>query len=297
MIPNRLLAIVGSILMLTACSSGPKAPPSDEVPPPSATQATAPAASPAPAAQRTLRVVTWNIHHGAGTDGRVELGRIAARLRELNPDVIFLQEVDRLTNRSGRIDQPTWLAHHLGMWSAFGAFMPYDGGEYGMCILSRWPVHDVRNVELPPGDLEPRISLAASLPLEQGVNIRLFNVHLDWLDDDSDRYAQAQALLNVVTADVAAMGNAPAIIGGDFNDGPGSRTVQLFRSNFTEAAKSQPTGGQGTTTATWPSHAPSSEIDFVFILPAGVLVAGPAESLEANGASDHRPVLTTVQVR
>lgn len=241
------------------------------------------------APQRALRVITWNIHHGEGTDGKIDLDRIAAWLRSMNPDVVFLQEVDRLTKRSGNVDQAAVIAAKLGMWSGFGAFMPFEGGEYGMAILSRAQVSDVRNIALPPGKHEPRTLLAATIHPFGGPPIRLFDVHLDWLEDDGNRYAQAQALLREVSGDVARMGGAPAIIAGDFNDQPGSRTVSLMQGQFTEADK---TGASNT----WPNHDPAQEIDFIFVIPANRLVAQPAESLDAGVASDHRPVMTTVLV-
>ncbi|MFO0873308.1 MAG: endonuclease/exonuclease/phosphatase family protein [Phycisphaerales bacterium] len=244
-------------------------------------------AAPSLTTTRGLRVITWNIHHGEGLDKRIDLDRIAAWLRSMQPDVVFLQEVDRLTARSGNVDQATVLGQQLGMWSAFGAFMPFDGGEYGMAILSRYELGEVRNIALPPGRQEPRTSLAATIRPFDGPRIRLFNVHLDWLENDTDRYAQAQALLREISADVAAMGNTPAIIAGDFNDRPGSRTIALVKGQLGEAAK---TG----TPQTYPSDNPSQEIDFVFVLPANHLTAQPAIALDANGASDHRPVLTTV---
>lgn len=251
------------------------------------------------AASRTLRVVTWNIHHAEGADGRVDIDRIAARLKELDADVVFLQEVDRQTRRSGNVDQPTVLAHRLGMWSCFGDFMPYDGGQYGLCILSRWPLRDVGNVQLPAGQLEPRTVLVATLPLQPGLDIRLFNVHLDWLEDDQNRYAQGQALLGVVTADVAAMGKGPAIIAGDFNDGLGSRTLNLFQADFVQASNvaNAAFDGPAVVTGTWPAEQPTQEIDFVFVHPGGRLTAAGSQSVEAKGASDHRPVVAEVVVR
>lgn len=256
--------------------------------------ATPVASSPAPSAanpdappQRVIRVISWNIHHGEGTDQRIDLDRIAAWLRSMQPDVVFLQEVDRLTKRSGNVDQAATLAQQLGMWSAFGAFMPFDGGEYGMAVLSRFELADVRNIALPPGKQEPRTSVAATIHAFGGPPIRLFDVHLDWLQDDSDRYAQAQALLHEISADVARMGTAPAIIAGDFNDQPGSRTISLVQGQLAEADKSG-------TPHTWPSDNPSQEIDFVFVLPAKRLVAQPAVALDAGQASDHKPVFATI---
>jgi len=79
-----------------------------------------------------LHVVTYNIHHGEGTDGRIDLERIAALLSSMQPDLVALQEVDRNTIRTGRVDQFEMLERLTGMRGAFGKAMDFDGGSYGV---------------------------------------------------------------------------------------------------------------------------------------------------------------------
>ena len=91
-------------------------------------------------AQGTVRVAAYNIKHGEGMDGVVDLTRAAEVLRALDADVITLQEIDQGTERTDRVDQARRLGELLGMEAHFGEFMPYQGGAYGMAVLSRLPV-------------------------------------------------------------------------------------------------------------------------------------------------------------
>ncbi|NIP83601.1 MAG: endonuclease, partial [Gemmatimonadetes bacterium] len=84
-------------------------------------------------------------------DGEVDLARVADVLRPLDADVITLQEVDRGVGRTGGVDQAARLGELLGMRAHFGGFMPYQGGEYGMAVLTRLPVLAVTNLRLPDG--------------------------------------------------------------------------------------------------------------------------------------------------
>lgn len=292
------IALLAGLVLVAACASTPTTEDSAAT----AAQATPPLPQPVP-----LRVMSWNIRHGLGTDDRVDLERVHQVITAWNPDVVLLQEVDRNTQRSGGVDQATWLGQRMGFWSAFGAFMPYDGGDYGLAILSRWPLADVQNLTLPPGKHEPRTSLAATTTPQfaapglpggtiGGPGIRLFNVHLDWLDDDANRFAQAQSLLDQISRDVARRDHgAPAIIGGDFNDVTGSRTLAVMHGSFDHAAK--PSGQEATFPSDPTDSSPATEIDYIFVERGSRLTAGPAAAIGANGASDHRPVVTVVQIR
>ncbi|MBR9988488.1 MAG: endonuclease/exonuclease/phosphatase family protein, partial [Gemmatimonadetes bacterium] len=124
----------------------------------------------------TLSVVSYNIRHGRGMDDQVDLERIAAVLRRLDPDVVALQEVDEGVDRSGGVDQTERLGDLLGMHHAFGSFMDYQGGRYGMSILSRCAMRFVTPVRLTEGN-EPRIALAVELALRDGVVLTVINVH------------------------------------------------------------------------------------------------------------------------
>jgi endonuclease/exonuclease/phosphatase family metal-dependent hydrolase len=83
----------------------------------------------------TLRILSYNIHHGAGMDEVLDLDRIAALIREVNPDLVALQEMDSVVTRTGGVDQMATLGESTGLQPLFGRFMAYQGGAYGMGIL------------------------------------------------------------------------------------------------------------------------------------------------------------------
>ena len=96
-----------------------------------------------PQAPRTLRVLTYNIHHGEGTDERFDYERLAQVINDLSPDIVALQEVDRGTGRASGVDQAKLLGKLCKMHHAYGQAMPYQGGQYGEAILSRFPIQEV----------------------------------------------------------------------------------------------------------------------------------------------------------
>src|SRR6185436_15414792 len=65
------------------------------------------------------------------------------------PDIVLFQEVDKVMRRSGNVDQPAEYARRTGYHVAFGRSLYYDGGEYGIAILSRWPIRDDTTIHLP----------------------------------------------------------------------------------------------------------------------------------------------------
>jgi len=226
-----------------------------------------------------LSVVSYNIRHGRGADDTVNLPRTAGVLRLLGPDIVGLQEVDHRVARSGGAPQADSLGRLLEMHAAFGAFMPYQGGEYGMAILSRYPVVGQASIRLPEGN-EPRIALRADVLLPNGDTITVVNVHFDWVANDSFRVAQATFLTTVLDTL-----SRPYILLGDFNDVPGSRTLDLFTARATEARK--PRGERFTFSAT----RPDKEIDFIFAAPSNDWEVGAARVVDERVASDHRPVV------
>ncbi len=96
-----------------------------------------------------LRVVSYNIHHGVGVDGRVDLERIARVILSVDADLVALQEVDCNTKRTNLVDQPARLASLTKMQVVFGDNIPYQGGRYGNAVLSRLPIVRHENHALP----------------------------------------------------------------------------------------------------------------------------------------------------
>jgi endonuclease/exonuclease/phosphatase family metal-dependent hydrolase len=227
-----------------------------------------------------LKAVSYNIRRGWGLDHQTNLDRTADVLTSLDADVIGLQEVDLGVNRSGQINQPYELGKRLGMHSAFGKFMDYDVGRYGMAILSRFPMRDRREVRLPMGN-EPRIALAVEVVLPDDQVLTVVNVHFDWVADDAYRFAQAQTVRDFLQGL-----QTPYLLLGDFNDSPESRTLELFRQQGQEARKDP------TKRFTFPADSPREEIDFVFAGPATRWEVLESTVVDERVASDHRPVFT-----
>src|ERR1039457_3390022 len=93
-----------------------------------------------PATSKTFRVMTYNIHHGEGLDGRVDLQRIADLIKREGADIVALQEVDKGVARTARRDLSGELSRLAGMTCVFSNNFHYQGGEYGNAVLTRFRV-------------------------------------------------------------------------------------------------------------------------------------------------------------
>lgn len=235
------------------------------------------AAGSAAAGTKPLRVLCWNIHHGVGGDGRLDLERLAKVICDANPDLVALQEVDNQCARSGRIDQTAELARLTGMTGLFGKAMDYGGGGYGQAILSRHPVRSNKVHALPSGD-EPRIAFEATLTIK-GRETRIISTHFDL--DEAKRLAQAEVLANLPTARV------PAVLCGDFNATPQSPPWVVLAKSWIPVLKKVPA-------FTHPAHKPDTEIDHVFT--RGLTTTAPVIVLPESIASDHRPMLVELKI-
>lgn len=238
-----------------------------------------PPAEPAPA---TMRVMSYNIRHGRGLDGRLDLERIAAVLRDARADVVLLQEVDRGTERTDRRDLAAELAALTGMHGVFSRNIPYQGGEYGNATLSRFPVVAWTNLHfrmLRPGEQRGLLQVTAEVP-GQG-RVQFWNTHIDYRPDDAERLgnvAEVNALLDR-TAD-------PVILGGDFNDLPGSRVHAALGARWQDAWLA---AGEGDG-FTYPADRPAKRIDY-FWVPHGSAWQAARAWVPDTTASDHRPVV------
>lgn len=230
-----------------------------------------------------LKVLSYNIKHGEGMDGKLNLDRTTQAIRTIAPDVVGLQEVDLDCRRSGTVNQPRAIGKELGMHAAFGSFMDFQGGRYGLAILSRHPIYDVRECRLPNGN-EPRVALAATCRLPTGREVTVVNIHLDWVDDDAFRYQQALAVRSFLKEL-----KEPIVLLGDFNDIAGSRTIDLFRSDLMEATK--PADAR----FTFPSSKPNIEIDFIFAAPKQAWKLNRSHVVDDPVTSDHRPFFAELE--
>lgn len=202
-------------------------------------------------------------------------------IRQSNADIVLLQEVDRGTTRSGQIDELAILMRFTGMYGQFGKSLDYQGGEYGIAVLSRWPIeaHEVVPLRVEPpqeragGSHEPRIALVVTTH-----GLRILNTHIDASGEDTYRIQEIPQVL------AAAKG---AIAGGDFNSTPDSAVhAKVMTAGYRDAWLECGKGNE----LTYPSITPQKRIDYVF-LHGG---CSEARVIETE-ASDHRPLLVSVR--
>ena len=232
-----------------------------------------------------MTVLSYNIHHGAGTDGKLDLERIAQIIRDQRPDVVALQEVDIKTSRSGGIDEAAELGRLTGLNAVFGKAMDYSGGAYGQAILSRWPIkeHTVHQLPQRPGR-EPRIVLVARIEAPSG-DLFFASTHLDHEMEDV-RIEQAAALSRILTGT-----KGPVLLAGDFNAAPESTTMRTLLEQWTDTAGAS-------ASPTIPSRNPRRRIDYILALTQDSSHWKTVQSLVLNEpvASDHRPVAAILEL-
>ncbi len=174
-----------------------------------------------------MKVMTYNIRHGLGNDGSVDLGRIASIIREHAPDIVALQEVDRFWDRSDNLDQPEILAGALELHCCFGANIvdtePGARNEYGVLTLSRYPFLQWTNIPFPDYDgWEPRGVLVAHLIHPELGEIRVMNTHLQFGAEFAQPFSASQRLEQAeAIACVCQLSELPVVVMGDFNAQPG----------------------------------------------------------------------------
>jgi endonuclease/exonuclease/phosphatase family metal-dependent hydrolase len=241
-----------------------------------------------------LRVASFNIHHGVGLDRRLDLERTAALIRSTGAEVIGLQEVDRhLSGRSGRIDQPGWLAGRLGMEVAYGANIDLDPDDpddpaaprrhYGNAVLSAHPLRRWRNVPLPVAEgAEPRGVVEATVSIG-GTDVRVAATHLQ-NRSPRERYAQAMTIVDVVRT-----GQGPAVLLGDMNASPDSPEIGVLTAALVDAWATVGVGAG----LTFDADTPHDRIDYVMTTRD---VAAQAAWLVPTDASDHLPVVADLRI-
>ena len=162
-----------------------------------------------------LRIVTWNIHKGIGTDRAYRLDRVVEVLRELDADVVCLQEVDERVPRSADQRQGHLLATELGYrHSALGLNVRVKNGAYGNLTLSRFPLRRVRNVDLTVPPKKRRSGLVVDVVTGPPHGWRIANVHLGLLH--LERQVQVRRLMRHIFED--AHPDQPLVVLGDWND-------------------------------------------------------------------------------
>lgn len=230
--------------------------------------------------QKTLRIVSYNIHHGEGMDGKIDLKRIADVIAKENPDLVALQEVDKNCQRSENRDIAKELGGLLNMEHRFGKSMDLQDGEYGNAVLSRLPILETIHHPLPKGE-EPRCALEVKVQVQGFLApISFISIHTQPHDDPqwvSVRLKQVQALL-----DALRNTSNPIVLAGDFNEEKTNPSLKKFAPPEWQVLDKN---GK----KTFPSNNPTIEIDF-FILRGFPKASIQHAVIDERMASDHRPI-------
>ncbi len=222
-----------------------------------------------------MRVATYNVHDCIGRDGRFDAGRIAALLVELDADLVALQEVT-LDHAGGLIER---FEAATGLQAVDGTLFERGVGRYGNVLLTGHKVIETRLHELPATGREPRGAIDATVDVGEGV-LRVCATHLGLARHE--RRQQIERLSGVLSD-----GHRGALLLGDFNAWPGSKTLTPFADIGFErtAVRSFPT---------WPF--PLFSLDRILARsPVGIARCWRHDSDTARIASDHFPVLAELR--
>jgi len=245
------------------------------------------AAGPPPA---QVRVMSYNMHHGEGPDGVLDLERIARDIEAAGADIVGLQEVDNhWGERSDWQDQAAWLAARLGMHHAYAANLDLPPGagqtvrrQYGTAVLSRHPIlsaenHLLTSLPYPTRPTEQRGLLHAVVNV-RGAHLDFYDTHLDHQRAEQ-RISQVEEVLAIV-----ARSQGTAILVGDLNAVPDSTEVRMLTPQpFTDAFA-------GSDTPTFPG---GKRIDYILVRDG--LGISDRRVYDSDG-SDHLPLAVTVTI-
>lgn len=231
----------------------------------------------------TFRVMCYNIHHcdpPYNTGEATEIDTIIGVIAKQNPDIVALQEVDMYTTRSGsNVHQAKVIAERLGMYYFFAPAINYQGGKYGVAILSKFPISENNLLELPRPDTsgEKRVLATSKIILPSGTVFRFGCTHLDL------KTVNRQEQINKIN-EIALAENLPFIVAGDFNAVEGSVVINRLDQVFTRTCTNCP--------KTSPARNPQNAIDYIAYRDTQSKFSVTShKAVNETYASDHRPIV------
>jgi endonuclease/exonuclease/phosphatase family metal-dependent hydrolase len=235
-----------------------------------------------------LSILSYNIHHGEGRDGCVNLQRLADIITSRSPDLVALQEVDRNKKRTGYVNQVAELSVRTGMEAAFSVSIDSGkSGQYGNMVLSRFPILHSETYPLPG---EPRSLLEIHVEIANSANyaesILFYSTHLDL--EQKPRLQSVQKIRRIVTS----FPGRPVILAGDLNAEPNSPAILqllMFMASATAGKVLETCANDG-------SGKNAQQIDYILYRPAFRWQVLETEVLDEPTASDHFPLLAQLRL-
>ena len=233
---------------------------------------------------KQLKILSYNLRFGE----LASLQELADFIKEHNPDVVALQEVDSRTFRERAVQQndkdfATELGFLTGMFAAYGKTIPYKNGYYGIGILSKYPMSKVERFYLPKTEngKEQRAVLVADIEYAENEYFTFASTHLDYTNTE-ERQVQVAKLNEILLPSTY-----PVILGGDFNGKPDAKEIKEGMKEWELVSLLDPTV---------PADKPRNTIDYIFCYPKSAWKKISAETYQVT-LSDHLPISATVEMK
>jgi endonuclease/exonuclease/phosphatase family metal-dependent hydrolase len=226
------------------------------------------------AEHNTYRIMSYNIHHGEGMDKVLDLQRIADVINNTCPDVVAVQELDSMTQRTGQVDMLRILADKTLMYPVFAPAIPFEGGKYGVGMLSKEKPLGSYQISL-PGRSEPRTLLVVEFT-QYYMGCTHFSLNAE------ERLASVELIRKE-----AGKLDKPFFVAGDLNARPDSPVMEAFGKDFVLFNNPAPAGKE------------KGVIDYI----AGYKTKGTpftalyTRIIDEPVASDHDPVVADVRIQ
>jgi endonuclease/exonuclease/phosphatase family metal-dependent hydrolase len=261
-------------------------------------EAAAAVPAPTPTSAATLKVMEWNTHHGIGTDGRYDISRFIPYIVNSGANVVSLNEVEKNVGSYGNEDQPARYASLLRTATGrtwYYKFAQRDGNTNGQgnLLLTTFPIEDSDGYQLSYSRSAARIQI-----LVNGIRVNVFSTHLD--ADSSSRRATQMRELNSWASGFAEQ----RIQAGDYNAWPGASEISNMTSGHIDTWAYARTAGTAVAySGNEAGNTRNSRIDYVWLSKGATRTRITASRVfdvrNSSGVapSDHRPVMTTFEVR
>jgi endonuclease/exonuclease/phosphatase family metal-dependent hydrolase len=236
----------------------------------------------------TIKVMSYNIHHAnpPGKSDVIDLDAITKTIESSGADIVALQEVDINTKRSNNINQAQELARKLNMNVYFSKAIDFEGGEYGLAILSKFKIADSKNVSLSKAadsTTENRILQSVTVNVAKDVSLIFANTHLE-VSNTGNRELQAKEIV-----EFAKQQQLPIILAGDWNATLKSTTVNVLDTAFQRTCDICP--------VTCPEDGDNGAIDFIAFTKNSQFKTQKYTVFNDNRSSDHYPILAEIQLK
>ncbi len=230
-------------------------------------------------------LLSYNIQIGLKADHETaDLNGTAEVIRRIGAETVVLNEVDNGADRSGKVDQPAFLARMCGYNYEFGFASSRPGGEYGNVIMSKYPLERLDLLGLPSNAVEARSALVVKVLAPEPYYV--VGTHLTYDRDLEDVRVKC---VDMITGYMKKRGFTPFVLMGDLNTRPNSPTILRLRelgylvvNDIAPDEKSYPAGE------------PRVLLDYTAVYPADAAKIVAHFVVDEPSASDHRPLYSEI---